>query len=1061
MAIAFARARYIGRASGGSAVRSAAYNAREGIRDERTGELYYFAHRDAPEHHEVLLPAGASAELRDAKVLWNAAEGAENRKNSQVARELVLALPANAEVTNEDRIELARSFAQEHFVRHGLAVQVNVHAPHSGDADAERANWHAHLLVTTRRVEGDHLSAKKARDLDPEVKRLGGRAAVTDGEAWGALWRDHQNRHFAEHGYEVRVDAAGSVAQQHVGPVRMRAPDAEANAKAEEVRRANAEAARDPDKVLAVLTRNNATFSERDLDRYLSKHISDEAEHLAVKGNVWGHADIVALYDRETGEAVGRWTTGTVRAQEGAALAEAGEVASGHRGRVSGRAARDALEGRALRPDQLEAFKHAIGEGGLKIVEGRAGTGKSFTLSAIRDAHTEAGYEVVGLAPTNAVAQDLGKDGFARAATVHSELFRIKNGRVTWSAKTLVVVDEAAMLDARITGELMTEARRAGAKVVLAGDDRQLASIERGGLFSELKARHGSAEITEVTRQKVDWQRQAARDMSEGRVEEAVRAFARNKAITWTERQDEARAALVGRWKQDTEATPNASRFVFAYTNKDVDALNNELRQVRRERGELGPDHAMATKHGEALFAVGDRVQFTDNLKGARIYNGNAGTITGIEADTGVVRAKLDGASNGEGREVVWSASEFDGFRHGYAGTIYKGQGKTLDHTYLLHTHHWRQSSAYVALTRQRESAQIFAATETARDLGQLARQMTRGEVKSASVAWATRDELPATLRTAAEVNVRREEVMEADAPKREIQDRPRYERADATARPAATADTRNSTDWLIPPRVSADGSDSMGRGLDRASVAFAVASDRAVLREREALGSYLDGTYRDPDAAKARLDDLVGREGYTSGSERVAADPRTLGEFRGRTGLLAGRTAREERATADQVWGAIAPAVRRIGEAEAKAELGYRSSVEAQLAADATGIPRLSERAQVRVDATGAAENQAGRAEAWRAAQADETVARELAGFTAAVEKRLGEEGVRAMLRAQQAGAKPFEGGPTVAPEQREAVAEVGRATSAIKSGQGATERQAEAEQLSLRTSQGKRMKM
>ena len=64
MAIAFARARYIGRASGGSAVRSAAYNAREGIRDERTGELYYFAHRDAPEHHEVLLPAGASAELQ-------------------------------------------------------------------------------------------------------------------------------------------------------------------------------------------------------------------------------------------------------------------------------------------------------------------------------------------------------------------------------------------------------------------------------------------------------------------------------------------------------------------------------------------------------------------------------------------------------------------------------------------------------------------------------------------------------------------------------------------------------------------------------------------------------------------------------------------------------------------------------------------------------------------------------------------------------------------------------------------------------------------------------------
>ena len=79
---------------------------------------------------------------------------------------------------------------------------------------------------------------------------------------------------------------------------------------------------------------------------------------------------------------------------------------------------------------------------------------------------------------------------------------------------------------------------------------------------------------------------------------------------------------------------------------------------------------------------------------------------------------------------MVWSASEFAGFRHGYAGTIYKGQGKTLDETYLLHTHHWRQASSYVALTRQREKAQVFVATETARDVRELARQMRRSEVR-------------------------------------------------------------------------------------------------------------------------------------------------------------------------------------------------------------------------------------------------------------------------------------------------------------------------------------------
>src|SRR5690606_9043865 len=121
-------------------------------------------------------------------------------------------------------------------------------------------------------------------------------------------------------------------------------------------------------------------------------------------------------------------------------------------------------------------------------------------------------------------------------------------------------------------------------------DDRQLGSIERGGLFSELKKDNGSAEISQVTRQTVDWQREAARDLSDGRFEEALRAFARNKAVIWTSKQDQLRAKLVEQWAKDSSGDPSASRFVFAYTNKDVDALNKDLRQVRRDRGELGED---------------------------------------------------------------------------------------------------------------------------------------------------------------------------------------------------------------------------------------------------------------------------------------------------------------------------------------------------------------------------------------------------------------------------------------------------------------------------------------
>jgi len=1011
----------------------------------------------------------------------------ERRKGSQVAREIVLALPADRELTTADRIELARSFAEQHFVSKGLAVQLDVHAPHKERGEGEGAfakgtggdhtNWHAHLLITTRRLEAEGFAATKARDLDPEVRRAGSRAVVADGEAWGETWRAHQDRYFQEHGIGVRVDATAAHPGEHIGPVRMRKVDSPAAARAEVLRAANEQAARDRAQVLAALTRNNATFTERELDRYLAKHLGTgpdgtpgpaTARDIAdAKRAVLGHRDVLALYDRETGEAAGRFTTTGVRDQERAALGDGAAVAGArHHEGVKARHQEAALEGRTLRDDQRAAFEHAVSVGGLKLVEGRAGTGKSYTLAAVRDAHERAGYRVVGLAPTNAVAQDLKADGFAEAGTVHSALFGIKNGRSPgWDKRTVLVVDEAAMLDSRVTGELLAEARQAGAKVVLAGDDRQLASIERGGLFTELRKAHGAAEITEVTRQRVDWQRQAARDLAEGRFDAAVQAFDRHGAVTWTADQDAARAALVARWTADTAADPHASRFVFAYTNAEVDRLNAELRQVRRDRGELAsPDTVLATKHGEAAFAAGDRVQFTDTAKKLGIHNGSAGTITGLDAATGQVWVRLDAAAGKEGRIVTWRASEFDGFRHGYAGTIYKGQGKPLDHTYLLHTHHWRAAASYVALTRQRESAQVFVATETARDAQQLARQMARGEMRAASVAWATADELAPELRQQAGEGQRAQRAAEAaqQPPSAGV-------RADQVAAAAAPSVARNAApqpgaaklkeggqgqpagDWLIPPYVdpSGQGRDSQGRGTSPGEVAAAVATDKAVQREREARWSYLQGVYKDPHGARAALDELVKREGWTSAAARLAREPEQLGELRGKVGWLASGAAKQERANAERAAGALPGSLTRIGTAEGWAERAYRGSVEGQRAADATGIPRLSPVAEAALGAVAAAGDEQVRGQAWRAVQADKPGAAELERFGAAVERRFGAEGVRAMLRAGgRAGAVTS---ASVAPEQRPALDRVAQLTATLKQGEragaGLAQREAERE--------------
>jgi hypothetical protein len=108
MAIQFARCQYVSRSTGGNACRKAAYNQREVIQCERTGETFSYAEKAGNAHHEIMLPLRTDPKFGESSVLWNEAERCENRKDSQVAKELVIALPDDKQITLEDRIELTR-----------------------------------------------------------------------------------------------------------------------------------------------------------------------------------------------------------------------------------------------------------------------------------------------------------------------------------------------------------------------------------------------------------------------------------------------------------------------------------------------------------------------------------------------------------------------------------------------------------------------------------------------------------------------------------------------------------------------------------------------------------------------------------------------------------------------------------------------------------------------------------------------------------------------------------------------------------------------------------------
>jgi len=122
-------------------------------------------------------------------------------------------------------------------------------------------------------------------------------------------------------------------------------------------------------------------------------------------------------------------------------------------------------------------------------------------------------------------------------------------------------------------------------------------------------------------------------------------------------------------------------------------------------------------------------------LKPKGIYAGALATVEAI--DGGLITVRSD-----RGREIKFDMRDFTDIDLGYAGTIYRGQGKTLDQTYLLHTHHWRDAASYVAMTRARAQTEVFVGKDQAAGLAGLAQQMSRQSDRGATLRYVERAEI-------------------------------------------------------------------------------------------------------------------------------------------------------------------------------------------------------------------------------------------------------------------------------------------------------------------------------
>ncbi|QDX27357.1 Ti-type conjugative transfer relaxase TraA [Sphingomonas suaedae] len=729
MAIYHFSAKVISRAAGSSALASAAYRSASRLHDQRLDRHHDFSNKAGVVHSEVMLPDRAPEHLSDRERLWNEVEAAELRKDAQLAREIEFAIPR--EMTKEQGIELARDFVRDEFVDRGMIADLNVHWDIGADGLAKP---HAHVMLTMRDVCEDGFG-KKNRDWN--------RTDLL--EKWRERWSEHVNQRLAELDIDARIDHRSLEAQgidlepqYKIGPAasRMAAQGLESERAAEhlEIARSNGDKIiANPNIALDAITHSQATFTTRDLARFIHRHSDGKEQFDQAIGAVRALPDLVALGKDGRGE--DRFTSRAMIDVEQRLMRGAERLADRESHGLPTTMLNKAViaagsNGLVLGGEQQTALRHIVRPQALAIVVGYAGTGKSAMLGIARDAWEQAGLEVQGLALSGIAAENLESGSGIASRTIASLEHQWGQGRDPLTSNHVLVIDEAGMIGSRQMERVISEAAKRGAKVVLVGDPEQLQAIEAGAAFRSIAERHGSVEITEVRRQHEDWQRDATRHLATGRTVEAIQAYGEHDAVHAAPTREDARNALIDRWARDRAANPDASRIILTHTRDEVQALNTAARDRLRLAEALGEDVTLATERGTRNFAAGDRIMFLKNERDLGVKNGTLGTVE----STSQVRmaVQLD-----DGRAIAFDIKDYAQIDHGYAATIHKAQGMTVDRTHVLATPGMDSHSTYVAMSRHRDHVDLHYGQDDFADQGRLVRTLSRDRAKDMASDYA------------------------------------------------------------------------------------------------------------------------------------------------------------------------------------------------------------------------------------------------------------------------------------------------------------------------------------
>lgn len=766
MAIYHLSTKPVSRSSGRSAVASAAYRCAVLLVNHRDGLVHDFTRKEGVEHIEIVLPDGLSVDWAfDRSALWNAAEFAEKRKDARVAREFEIALPH--ELSPEGRLKAARAFAQDLANRYGAAVDFAIHSP---SEHGDIRNHHAHVLMTTRQLGRTRLGEKTYLE-HKNARLLANGMATTDVQLRDIrqAWEGIANRQLQREGLDVRIDHRSHVERglelsptEHMGvhasQMQQQGMAVERGRLDDEAARQNAELIRQkPEQVLTLISHEKSVFDRHDIAKTLHRYINDDAQTFRnAIAAVMASSALVELQaehiDPETGDVSNaRYSTrdminlelAMARSAERLHQAQSHGVDPRHVERAMERqdhalrtssggpsAASDPSAG--LSAEQRQAIEHITGRERIAAVVGFAGAGKSTMLAAAREAWEAQGYQVHGAALAGKAAEGLEESSGIESRTLASWSYSWDHGRDLIGRRDVFVIDEAGMVGSRQLARFIGEAEERGAKIVLVGDHEQLQAIGAGAPFRAIAEQIGHVELSGIRRQRHDWQRQASVAFATHKTAEGLAAYREHGDIHFAESRDKAMAQIVRDYVADSAEHPDGTRVAMAHRRADVRALNVAIRAELQNRQSLERSHGQnagadrggvgdlgelnfQTSNGKRAFAAGDRIIFLENNRDLAVKNGMLGTVERVEK--GRIVARLDGR---DGDSVSILTDSYQAIDHGYATTIHKNQGATVDRAFVLASGTMDRHLTYVAMTRHRDSVQLYADIKEFTNAGRL-----------------------------------------------------------------------------------------------------------------------------------------------------------------------------------------------------------------------------------------------------------------------------------------------------------------------------------------------------